>query len=190
MHKGVLRVPRGIMESGKEGCLHELFERQADLTPEAPALICGDEILSYAELDRRSNRLARYLVLHGAGPGKFVGIYFGRSEKPIIAILACLKSGAAYVPIDPAYPSERVRGILAESEAILLLTEDSLLSLATEYFDGPILAVDFESRSSLDPKKSRFSPGAGSPVTRAGPHPRIFATSSTLRARQVGPKGS
>ena len=140
-------------------CLHELFEAQVDRTPSAAAIVCGDLILSYEELDWRANQLARYLILHGAGPGRFVGIYFGRSERPIIAILACLKSGAAYVPIDPSYPPERIRGILTESEAVLLLTEASLSSQACEYFNGTVLGVDFESHEISRPDEiSRQSP--------------------------------
>jgi non-ribosomal peptide synthetase-like protein len=89
-------------------------------------------------------------MLQGAGPGKFVGIFFERSEQPIIAILACHKSGAAYVPIDPTYPPERIRGILSESEAVALLTEASLLPKAKEAFaidsngnsNGKILTLD------------------------------------------------
>ena len=69
----------------ESGCLHELFEAQVDLRPEASALICGAETLSYQELEARSNRLARYLRLHGAVPGKFVGLYFERSAQPIVA---------------------------------------------------------------------------------------------------------
>jgi non-ribosomal peptide synthetase component F len=133
------------------GLLHELFENQVELTPNAPAIICDQTVLSYQETEERANRLARYLMLYGAGPGKFVGIYFERSELPIIAILACLKSGAAYVPIDPTYPPERVRGILTESEAVLLLTEASLSPQAKEYFDGTIIAVDFHSDEQSTP---------------------------------------
>jgi non-ribosomal peptide synthetase-like protein len=131
-------------KTGDLGCIHEIFEAQVDLRPGFPAIVCGEEMLSYEQLDARANQLARYLRLHGAGPGKFVGIYFDRSEKPIIAILACLKSGAAYVPIDPAYPPERIRDIFIESEAVLLLTERSLLSKAKEYFDKKIIAVDYQ----------------------------------------------
>jgi non-ribosomal peptide synthetase-like protein len=126
------------------GTVHGLFETQVDLRPKFPAIVCGEETLSYQELDHRANQLARYLRLHGAGPGKFVGIYFERSEKPIIAILACLKSGAAYVPIDPAYPQERIRDILIESDTIILLTEKSLLSKSRECFEKKVIAVDWE----------------------------------------------
>ena len=135
-------------------CLHELFEAQVDLRPQAPALICNDQVLSYEELDFRSNQLARYLRRHGIGPRKFVGIYFERSAEPIIAILACLKAGVAYVPIDPAYPSDRIKNILIESDAVLLLTESSLCQRAVEYYDGLIIATDIEAKKiSMEPHR-------------------------------------
>ena len=77
------------------GCLHELFEDQVRLNPDAPALISGLLELSYAELNSRANQLARFLRLQGAGPGTFIALYFEKSVHPIISILACLKSGSA-----------------------------------------------------------------------------------------------
>src|SRR5438270_4503164 len=82
------------------GCLHELFERQAELRGEAVALVCGAVTLSYSDLELRANQLANHLRQVGVRRGALVGIAFDRSELPIIAILACLKAGAAYVPID------------------------------------------------------------------------------------------
>src|ERR1700719_2946643 len=81
--------------------LHELFERQADARGDSVALVCGDTALSYCELELRANRLAHRLRHIGAGPSFRVGVALARSELPIIAILGCLKAGAAYVPIDP-----------------------------------------------------------------------------------------
>ena len=96
-------------------CLHEVFEGQASARPDHVALVCGDTRLSYSELDCRANQLAHHLRRLGIGPGKLVGLYFDRSERPIVAILAVLKAGAGYVPIDPVYPPERARHILAEA---------------------------------------------------------------------------
>jgi non-ribosomal peptide synthetase-like protein len=124
--------------------LHELFESQVDLHPESIAIITPgaegnpDLILSYRELDELCNQWARWLIDQGLGPEQFVGIYFERSFRPIVAILACLKAGAAYVPIDPAYPADRIRSILEESGAKLFLTENSLLAKAQSCFDGPV----------------------------------------------------
>ena len=76
-------------------CLHELFERQADARGDSVALVCGDTALSYCELELRANRLAHRLRHIGAGPSFLVGVALARSELPIIAILGCLKAGAA-----------------------------------------------------------------------------------------------
>jgi non-ribosomal peptide synthetase-like protein len=120
----------------KAGCLHELFEAAVDARPESLALICEDKYFSYRQLEYRANQLARFLNFYDIGPGKFVALYFNRSELPIVAILACLKAGAAYVPIDPIYPSERIRHIIEESGMSLVLTEHHLSPKAKELFQG------------------------------------------------------
>ena len=105
-----------IWESSREirptGCLHELFEAQSSTCGDAPAVVCSELVLSYSEVEAASNRLARQLQSAGACPGSLIGLCLNRSERPIIAILACLKAGAAYVPIDPTHPDERVRYII------------------------------------------------------------------------------
>jgi non-ribosomal peptide synthetase-like protein len=123
-------------------CLHERFEAQVDQRPAQTAIICRDKTISYRELDDRANQLARYLREHYVGPGKLVGIYFDRSEEPIIAILAVLKAGAGYVPIDPVFPQERARHILEEANVSVLLTERALSTNAEKFFDGAIIPVD------------------------------------------------
>src|SRR3974390_3170457 len=124
------------------GCPHELFERQADARAEAVALVCGRLSLSYSDLELRANRLANYLRQVGLWRGALVGIAFGRSELPIIAILACLKAGAAYVPIDPGHPDERIRYIIEEAEIAALLTERTQLARISTLFDGLAIALD------------------------------------------------
>jgi non-ribosomal peptide synthetase-like protein len=126
-----------------DSCLHEIFEKQARETPDAIAVVCGDRRWSYREIDRRSTRMAGLLRRYGAGPGHFVAIYFDRSELPVIAILACHKSGAAYVPIDPSYPGERVAYICGELGPVLCLTEAALHAKAEAFFPGTrVLALD------------------------------------------------
>jgi amino acid adenylation domain-containing protein len=102
------------------------FERHAALSPDAPALIFGDQAISYAELDRQANRLARRLRALGSGAERLVAVCFERSPDLIVAILAVLKSGGAYLPLDPAYPQERLEGMVADSGAALVLARRGL----------------------------------------------------------------
>jgi amino acid adenylation domain-containing protein len=105
-----------------DDCAHHIFERQAALTPDRAALVFDGESLTYAELDARANRLARYLRRLGVGPESRVAISLERSTAMVVAVLGVLKAGAAYVPIDPSYPLERRRVMLGASGAQVLLT--------------------------------------------------------------------
>lgn len=111
--------------------LVELFEAQAMLTPEADAVLCGDERVSYAGLEARANRLARLLRRRGIGPDDRIGVCFHRSSELVVAVLAVLKAGGAYVPLDPAYPLERLRFIAQDAGCRVVLTEPSLQALAS-----------------------------------------------------------
>lgn len=122
--------------------LHALFEQQVDLRGGGVALVCGDRSLSYRDLDRRANRLARRLRRLGVGPGVLVGLCLERSELPIIAILACLKAGGAYVPMDPGFPNERLRHIVEEAEIAVLLTEARVEERASRVFAGATIVLD------------------------------------------------
>jgi amino acid adenylation domain-containing protein len=102
--------------------LPELFERQAARTPHAPAVISAGTELTYAGLNARANRLARQLISLGAGPGRLVAIAMPRSADMITAVLAVLKSGAAYVPVDPGYPPGRIAFMLADTSPVAVLT--------------------------------------------------------------------
>ena len=106
--------------------MHELVEQQAERTPGADALSFNGTTLSYAELNARANRLAVTLQAQGAAPGRLVGICAERGIDTAVAVLAVLKSGAAYVPIDPHYPAERIGAMLADSQATLLITRSDL----------------------------------------------------------------
>ncbi|HEU0055156.1 MAG TPA: AMP-binding protein, partial [Longimicrobium sp.] len=111
--------PRGL-------CMHALFEAQARRTPDAVALISGNLSLTYAELNARANRLARRLVALGAAPEAIVALALERSPEMVIALLAVNKAGAAFLPVDPAYPAERRRWMLEHSAAPLVLTTSAL----------------------------------------------------------------
>ena len=117
---------RGVEGAGVKAAgltLPELFERQAARTPDAVAVVCEGAGLSYAELDGRANRLARFLVSRGAGPGRLVAVAMERSVGLVVALLAVLKSGAAYLPVDPEYPAERVAYMLCDAGTVLLVCD-------------------------------------------------------------------
>jgi amino acid adenylation domain-containing protein len=114
-------VPEGARFS-----LHRRFEAQADRAPEATALSADGEHLSYAQLDAWANRIARHLQASGVRPGDRVALRLERSAGMVAAILGVLKAGAAYVPVDPAYPEERIAFTLEDSGAALVLTPEAL----------------------------------------------------------------
>ncbi|HEY0078606.1 MAG TPA: amino acid adenylation domain-containing protein, partial [Pyrinomonadaceae bacterium] len=108
-------------------CLHQLFERQVESTPDSVALIYEDAELTYAEVNRRANRLAHHLQSLGVRPETRVGILLERGVEMVLGVLAVLKAGGAYVPLDPQYPQERIAFMLEDAEASLLLTQEHLL---------------------------------------------------------------
>ncbi len=110
----------------EDACIHELIEEQAARTPRAVAFIAGEESLSYEELERRANRLARYLVARGVGPEVLVGIRLERSADMLVAVLATLKAGGAYLPLDPSYPEERLRYMIEDSGIRVVVTRSEL----------------------------------------------------------------
>jgi natural product biosynthesis luciferase-like monooxygenase protein len=107
-------------------CVHEAFEAQADRTPDAIAIVDRDRSLTYRELDRRANHLAQELIAKGAEPNQMVGIYVDRSVEMLVGLLGILKAGAAYVPMDPSYPGERISLMLEDTRARLVVTSTSL----------------------------------------------------------------
>ncbi|MET0397710.1 MAG: amino acid adenylation domain-containing protein [Longimicrobiaceae bacterium] len=124
---------------GRPTCVHHFFEAQAARTPHAEALVHGTESLTYRELDARANRLAHVLRRRGAGPDVRVGICVDRSADLVAGLLAILKSGAAYVPLDPAYPRERVALTLRDARAPLVVTRQAHLPLLEGHGGGVVL---------------------------------------------------
>lgn len=107
--------------------IHELFEEQAAKTPNSVAVVFENQQLTYGELNRRANQLANHLLKLGARPDGLVGICVERSLEMVVGLLGILKSGSAYVPLDPAYPPDRIAFMLEDAEAPLLLTQSSLV---------------------------------------------------------------
>lgn len=107
-------------------CVHELVEAQVERTPNAVALTYNGQSLSYRELNRRANQIAHYLVARGVRAGSLVAIYMDRSMESLLAVLATLKSGAAYVPLDPQYPRDRLAFMLSDSSPAILLTQQNI----------------------------------------------------------------
>ncbi|MCI3927853.1 non-ribosomal peptide synthetase [Streptomyces sp. AN091965] len=128
-------------EATPEGTVAQLFERRAVLIPDAIAVTTDAQDLSYRELDERANRLARELIRRGAGPETLIGLAVPRTADLVTSLLGILKSGAAYVPIDPRYPSARLGHILAEARPQLILT-DSATESVLPAGDAPLLRLD------------------------------------------------
>jgi amino acid adenylation domain-containing protein len=127
-------------------CAHELFERQAARTPDAVAVAFEDERLTYAELDARSNQLARYLRRLGVERGHLVGVCLDRNLQTPVGVLGVLKAGAAYVPLDPTYPAERLALLHRDSGARVLLADETLPPAVRERAERIVyLDADWES---------------------------------------------
>ena len=115
-------------EYPSDRCVHELFEAQAERTPDAVAVVYEDEQVTYDELNARANRLARHLHGLGVGPDTRVALCVERSVEMVVGLLAVLKAGGAYVPLDPSYPIERLKYMLQDSAPIAVLTHGTIPS--------------------------------------------------------------
>src|SRR5436305_9793162 len=117
-------------------CIHQLFEAQVKRTPEATAVVFGAERLNYDELNRWANRLAHHLRKIGVRPEERVGICAERSVEMIVAVLAVLKAGGGYVPLDPEYPEERLQYIVKDSATVAVLAQRSTADLLKKIGNG------------------------------------------------------
>ncbi|MFJ7590596.1 amino acid adenylation domain-containing protein [Streptomyces sp. NPDC097617] len=136
---GLIRAWNGTAVPVPATTLVELFAQQVARTPGAPATAFRDERLSYAELDARAERLARELCARGAGPERIVAVALHRSTEMVVSLLAVLKSGAAYLPVDPSLPAERIAYLLSDAEPVLLLAGDEVAAALPAAADLPLL---------------------------------------------------
>jgi amino acid adenylation domain-containing protein len=121
-HKMLVEWNNTAIDYPHDRCIHQLFEEQVKIAPEAIAVICEGRELTYRELNHRANQLAHYLQKLGLKPDGLVGICLVRSLETIVALLGVLKAGGAYVPLDPTYPQERLSWTIADAEISILLT--------------------------------------------------------------------
>ena len=163
----------------KSGRLEGRFAAQARRAPDRIALIHRGRSWSYRELDERANRLAHHLAQHGAGPTVLVGIYLDRTADLVATLLAVLKTGAAYVPLDPAYPAERLSFMLADSAAAVVVKRGR-----TPAGIGTVPAIDLDD----DAAAIARCPAEPSPVAGSGPDDLacvIYTSGSTGRPKGV-----
>src|SRR5262249_37741592 len=146
--------------------IHQRFERQVSLTPNHIALVYGDEHLTYAELNARANQLAHYLRRYRTRAEMIAGICMDRSLGMVIGLLGILKAGGAYLPLDTAYPTERLAYMLEDAAPMIILTNDAAHGILAELSPAaPILNLDrdidqWTNQPESDPDHAEFAHGA------------------------------
>ncbi|GDY51927.1 hypothetical protein SVIO_025500 [Streptomyces violaceusniger] len=162
--------------------LPSLFTAQAVRTPDGTALVCGDRHLSYADLNAAANRLARHLVSRGAGPESVVAVVMDRSPELVVALLAVLKTGAAYLPVDPDQPTDRIAYILTDADPSLVVTQEAVRERVAAgnapavVVDAPATAAGLADEDAAD---LTISPAPGNPAYV------IYTSGSTGRPKGV-----
>ncbi|MFL5541582.1 MAG: condensation domain-containing protein, partial [Longimicrobiaceae bacterium] len=141
-----------------EQCVHALFEAHAERTPDAVALVCEDRSLTFGALNARANQLAHHLRGLGVGPDAVVAMHFGRGVDAIVALLGILKAGGAYLALDPALPPERLRYMLVDSGAAVLVTRGDLADAVPA---GAIPVVHLDGDALRDESGADLPGGAG-----------------------------
>jgi amino acid adenylation domain-containing protein/FkbM family methyltransferase len=160
-------------------CLHQLIEHQAQRTPDQVALVFEQQRLTYSELNRRADHLARHLRTLNVGPETLVGLFVERSLEMVVGILGVLKAGAAYVPIDAANPPERIAFVLTDANVTVLLAQHSLLP-ALPAGVAPVVCLD-----SFDWTQSEQRPHDAVPVQSGNLAYVIYTSGSTGRPKGV-----
>ncbi|WP_326101593.1 amino acid adenylation domain-containing protein [Paenibacillus alvei] len=137
------------VELPAEATLHTLFEQQAALTPEQPALVSGEAVWTYGELEAQANRIAGWLRAHGVRSEDRVGVLLSRSPQLIAGLLGVLKAGAAYVPLDPALPAARIKGMIQDAGIQILLSEGAQMETVADWEETPLRHVLFLDKERL-----------------------------------------
>ncbi|MEP0857573.1 amino acid adenylation domain-containing protein [Trichocoleus sp. DQ-U1] len=132
-HKFLVEWNHTTKEYPQDKCIHQLFEEQVELTPNAVVVLFEGEQLTYRELNARANQLAHYLKTLGVGPEVLVGICVERSIEMIVGLLGILKAGGAYLPLDAEYPQERLQFMLQDAQVSVLLTQERLINKLPEH---------------------------------------------------------
>ncbi|MFD7158084.1 amino acid adenylation domain-containing protein [Kribbella sp. NPDC059898] len=145
------RVRRDAVVAGELSGLHTLFEQQVARTPDAIAVLQGDRELTYAELDRRANAVAWQLTDLGVKPGELVAVRVARGTEMVVAVLAVLKSGAAYLPLDPGVPESRWAFMVHDAAAVALVGDDAALADRLGLRLVPVAATDGDARAKQAP---------------------------------------
>ncbi|MER7004915.1 amino acid adenylation domain-containing protein [Dactylosporangium sp. NPDC000555] len=172
----------GMAVPAPEVTVPDLVERQAARTPGAPAVVLGERRMSYAELNTAANRLARVLVRHGVGPERFAAVALPRSADLIVALLAVLKTGGAYSPVDPAYPAERVSFMLGDlAPVVVLATADVPAAPGALRLDDPSFAAALAGEDGSDLTDAERT----APLTPGNAAYVIYTSGSTGRPKGV-----
>ncbi len=161
-------------------CTHELFEKQAAATPNRIAVESQDISLTYQQLNESANRIGHYLLQQGVQTGDFVAIYMERSVDLLVGLMGILKAGGIYVPLDPANPKERLKVIVEDAEARVLLTKENMLGRLPE-FSGKVIVLEKES----DRLQQCSYENVGAPVSSTDLAYVIYTSGSTGRPKGV-----
>ncbi|KIN56314.1 non-ribosomal peptide synthetase DhbF [Bacillus subtilis] len=141
-HSSMVTDWQSVSEKIPHACLPEQFEKQAALRPDAIAVVYENQALNYAELNERANRLARMLISEGVGPEQFVALALPRSLEMAVGLLAVLKAGAAYLPLDPDYPADRIAFMLKDAQPAFIMTNTKAANHIPPVENVPKIVLD------------------------------------------------
>ncbi|KJJ40983.1 diguanylate cyclase [Bacillus subtilis] len=163
--------------------IQDLFEKQAILTPERIALICDDDQVNYQELNEKANRLAHLLIEKGLGPEQFVALSLPRSPEMVLSMLAVLKTGAAYLPLDPEFPADRISYMLEDAKPSCIITTEEIAARLPDNLAVPQLVLDQAVTQEVIKRYSPDNPNVS--VSLAHPAYIIYTSGSTGRPKGV-----